>query len=65
MKVKNVNRHKAIDAKSSKFWCPSCDAQIISSGQKCKNCGAKEPHKKLSKKIPSFDWDYYKGGLVY
>ena len=34
------NRHQARDKKShTKHWCRWCDAEIVSVGEKCKNCG--------------------------
>ena len=34
------NRDKKLEPKQGKFWCGSCDAQLVYEGQKCRNCGA-------------------------
>lgn len=43
-----TNREKKLKPKKVFFWC-CCDMSIIGSGQKCKVCGHKEPHRKLKK----------------
>jgi len=32
--------------KRYKTWCYGCDAQIVSGGKKCANCGSRMPNKK-------------------
>lgn len=35
--------------KRAKAWCPSCDAQLVAIGTKCKNCGKRLIGSKLKK----------------
>ena len=43
---KLTNREKSIKAKYGKFWCGSCDANIVSQVGKCSVCGKRENRKK-------------------
>ena len=36
------NRQVSTSAKKVKFWCWSCDAQLIGPGERCPNCGKKD-----------------------
>ena len=44
-----TNREKVLKSKQGKFWCNSCDAQLIHEGQKCPNCNKHDVSKKLKK----------------
>ena len=41
------NREKSKQAKYGWFWCRSCDAQLVSDGRKCLNCGKINNPKKI------------------
>jgi len=44
-----TNREKKMAPKSGLFWCWKCDRQIVSVGEKCPACGAKERKRTLKK----------------
>lgn len=43
---KLTNRERSITAKLGKFWCGSCDANIVGEVGKCKVCGQRTNRKK-------------------
>lgn len=45
-----TNRETAIEPRSkTQHWCNKCDANIVSAGEKCGNCGNKPEKYKLKK----------------
>lgn len=42
-----TNREKARTAKRTKFWCMSCDQQLVSLTKKCPVCGSRQNRKKI------------------
>lgn len=44
-----TNREKALTPKRGKFWCYSCDKQIVHNFEKCPNCGNRQGRKTLKK----------------
>lgn len=40
MQLHKRNRHQAKDPKAhTAHWCDTCDAEIVSNGEKCPTCG--------------------------
>ena len=42
-----TNRERSRTAKRTKFWCQSCDMQLVSLTKKCPICGSRQNRKKL------------------
>lgn len=45
------NREKAQRARRVRYWCMSCDSQLVDPGRKCPVCG-----KNKSRKVKRKDW---------
>lgn len=54
MEYQPTNRDKSRNAKLGKFWCISCDAQLIGKEKKCPVCGKYSNRQKHKKKIKKF-----------
>ena len=39
------NREKTISKGPSRHWCMYCDRDIVNNGEKCGNCGKRDPNK--------------------
>ena len=40
------NRHKKQEPKLGRFWCPGCDAYLLSKGGKCPVCKTRDKSKR-------------------
>ena len=44
-----TNRNRKQVAKKTLFWCNTCDAYLIGSGNRCPNCNKKDESKRFKK----------------